>query len=305
MKFVRNSIFYITLLFYFLGPVAFFVAQLSNSYGWDLTFLEKNISFYQTTQNYFLSIILGVLSLLFGYAFYKGGVLKYRVSDISGIFGILIALLSLCFIPFFPIFSWVFMFAGFLCLYSTLVPLVSKLYEKMKGNDWEKGAVTAFFAYIIWYFCSYESNILLSNIFAVDPKHFPYTQLIGGIVVLSPLIFFISFVSLCVFSWKLLTLKKSNEKSSFLFLNGMITSMFLFIFSLAFASGGTNIIKNVASVVDFNPNSFCEGVSDNEGVIYLDPTYNLILVTGIDKEGEHSYIPKICKQELNKEINKD
>lgn len=302
---LRNAIFYIVLFFYFLGPVAFFIAKLSTDFGWGLVWLEENLSFYEATQRYFLSFFLALGSIGFSYAFYKDGVLKYRLSDISGIIGIVVALLSLCFIPFFSIFSWIFMFAGFLCLYSVLVPLISKIYAKMSGNNWEKGAVTGLISFVIFYFASYESNILLSQIFAVDPKHLPYTQLIGSVVVLSPWLFVLSIFSLSYFIWKLLRSTKDDSKYSFLFLNGMIASMFLFIFSLVFVGGGTKIIENVASIADFNPNSICENSSGYEGVIYLDPVYNLILVEKEDEKGAREYIPKECKPVLNKPINRD
>ena len=302
---LRNTIFYTVLFFYFLGPVAFFIAKLSTEYGWGLALLEENLSFYEATQRYFLSFFLALGSIVFGCAFYKDGILKYRLSDISGIVGIVIALLSLCFIPFFSVFSWVFMFAGFLCLYSVLVPLVSKILEKMGGNNWEKGAVTGLVSFAILYFSSYESNILLSEIFSIDPKHLPYTQIIGGVVVLSPWVFVFSMFSLSYFIWKLLRANKDDSKYSFLFLNGMIASMFLFIFSLAFVGGGNTIIENVAAKVDFNPSSICEGGSEYDGVIYLDPVYNLILIDEEDEKGAHTYTVKECKPVLNKPIKSD
>lgn len=296
----RNTVFYVVLFFYFLGPVAFFIAKLSTDYGWGLALLEENIFFYEATQRYFLSFFLALGSVVFGYAFYKDGILKYRLSDISGIVGIVIALLSLCFMPFFSAFSWIFMFAGFLCLYSVLVPLLSKIYEKMDGNNWERGAVTGLISFGILYFSSYESNILLSKIFAVDPKHFPYTQIIGCVVVLSPWVFVLSIFSLSYFIWKLMRVKKDDSKYSFLFLNGMVASMFLFIFSLVFVGGGTRIIENVAAKVDFNPSSICTGGSEYDGVIYLDPVYSLILIDEKNKKGAHTYTVKECKPVLNK-----
>jgi hypothetical protein len=85
----------------------------------------------------------------------------------------------------------------------------------------------------------------------------------------------------------------------------MIASMFLFIFSLAFVGGGGSIIKNVASSVDFNPNSICKDISKNDGIIYLDPVYNLIIVNGKNEEEKHTYTIKECQPALNKPIKRD
>lgn len=292
---MRNIIFYIVLFFYLLGPVAFFFAKISTDYNLGLTWLEEHLSLYEATQRYFLSTILGLGSLSFGIAFYRNGVFQYRLSEISGICGIIIALTSLCLVPFWSIFSWIFMLAGFLCLYSVLVPIVTFLYKKMEGNSWEKGAVTAFVSFLILYFVSYQSNILISNIFEVDPKHFPFTHVIAGIVVLAPFVFLLSLILLICFICVLMRTKEGKGERSFLSLNGMIASMFLFIFSLAFVGGGSSIIKNVASVVDFNPSSICENAKKSLGVIYLDNRYELIL---INEKQQNKHIYELAKCEI-------
>lgn len=291
---MKKTIFLIVLVAYIAGPLLYFIAKTSLDYGFGFTFVEEYIGTFETIQTYFLSTIAGMGALLIFYAFYEDGISKYSLSNIAGIIGICATLLSLSVIRFAPVFVWVLLVSGILCLYSISVPIISSIYKKMDGNDWEKGAVTATLGFFLLYWLGYKSDIVINTIFLVDPKHFSYSKFIAGLVVLSPYIFAASFGFILYFSFKAFTAKKGSCNKSFFTLNGMFSSIVLFIFSFTLWGGGNVVIKNTASVVDFNPYSICSNITNKEGVIYLDPKYHLVLVNGKDEENHHTYTVTHC-----------
>jgi len=279
-----KKLFFVSLTICFLLLIPFSIASLSYSWGMGLEFMERNIDLFETIWRYSSSLILITLCLAFGYVFYKDGISRYRISEISGIIGIFTFMLSLIFLSIWPVFSWGILISGILCFYAASVPTINMIYEKMNINNWEKGTIAALISFILLYFISYKSNILINDIFSVDPKHFYFTKFIAGIIVVAPCIFVISFLSLVYNLYKM----AKNDNNLFYFFTGFIASYCFLISSLAFNAGGSTIIRNFASVVDFNSNSICMNVDKSHGVIYLDNIYQLIL---IDKKenGIHSY----------------
>lgn len=294
---MRKLSFYIFLALYLCGPLLYFIAKISSDYSLGIGWLEHNIKSYKTIQDVFLTLVFGVGSIVFSLAFYKDGIFKYQLSDISGVIGIVLSLLSLCLMLFWSIFIWLFAFSGVLCLYASLVPLINEIYKKMDGNNWEKSAVTAVLSLVVLFFINFKSNILLNDIFSVDPKHFPYTKMIAGLVVVSPYLFLISFFSLLFLVFKLITFKKDGGSHSFIVLNGMLASVMVFAFSFILEVGGDVAIKNAASTLDFNSKSICLNVSEGTGVIFMDDKYDLILLDK-KKKSEHIYQLARCNKDV-------
>ena len=290
---MRNYFFYPLVFLYLFGPLLFFIAKISLDYDLNISWLKNNIKIYETIQNIFLGLVFFSGSITFGLAFWKDGAFKYNLSDISGIIGIVISLLSLSMMLIWSVFFWGFVLSGILCLYAACAPLLNAIYRKMEGNSWEKGTITAALSFFILFIISYKSNILLNNLFLVDPKHFPFTKIITGFVVASPVCFIISFISLLILSFKLMRLRNESGTYSFWMLNGMLASMTVFTLSFTLSLGGDKLIKNVASTVDFNSKNICSNVEANIGVIYLDNKYDLILLDTM-KAKEHYYSIQKC-----------
>ena len=125
-------------------------------------------------------------------AFWLDGIAKYEISIIAGVLGITISLLSFAIDPFYPNIIWGLLVAGIFCLYSYIAPVVTQFYNNMGNNNWEKNAITAIISFTLIYLLSFNADILLSNIFLVDPKHFFHSRLIAIIFILAPFALIIS-----------------------------------------------------------------------------------------------------------------
>jgi len=276
---------------------------------WFLDFAGVKIPWFITLSNYYyIAIKVGVmlltvrLGVLMGWVFWQNKIFKYRLSEIAGIIGIIVFIISMGLLLFFPIFIWFFLLAGLLCLYAVIVPVFNVIYERMGGNKWEAGAVFAVVSFALLYYMGYKSNIRLNEIFAVDPKHFPFTKTIASIVQVAPAGIAISLIAML--SFYLASNKKRNiadhdvEKSDagrqlFLSFNGIFASLILLVLSIALTANGDAIIKNSAATMDFNARSVCQNVEAASGVIYLDNKYELILIDQMVKE-QHRYTVSTC-----------
>lgn len=289
---MRGLIFYVLFFIYFIGAVAAFLAQTSHTYGWGFVWLESNVSIFSTIQISFSSVILGIGGIFLGWAFLNDGILKYKLSEISGMIGVVIALLSFGLMLFWPVFTWLMFLAGTLCLYAVVSPAANAIYKNIKCSRWEAGGLTALFSFLFLFFTGWLSNVIINDVFEVDPKHFPLTKVVAVVVVLSPLLFVISSFALLFFIYKLIKGKDEGSFNLFLSFNGVIAFISVFIFSFTMSLGGKTVIRNAASLLDFNAKSICSNVSEGEGVIYLDNKYELVLV---DKEEGTKHIYNIIK----------
>ncbi len=295
--------FYNSLIFFcVLTGVIFAIKMTLPFFGIKIPWFESYSHYHEVIVNTLASIVMIILSLFVGFAFWQDKIFQYRLSEISGILGIILFLFSAGMLIFWQVFVWCFLLAGILCLYSVVVPLFNKIYDKLKGNNWEAGALFAIFSFILLYFTGYKSNIRLNRIFAVDSRHFTYSKALASVVELSPYIAVISLISLVCFLGALRNKKNSNNKTPennnagkilFLSWNGSFASISLFIFSLALIRSGDIVIKNTAFALDFNARSICQNVDKKAGVLYLDNKYELILVDRV-VEKQHSYQVMKC-----------
>ncbi|MCS3432679.1 hypothetical protein [Klebsiella sp. BIGb0407] len=283
---MRKILFFIFLTIFLLDSILFFIASSSEHFGMGFDFLEQKITYFETIQRWSILFILTTFCFSFGHTIYHDGIFKYKVSEISGIFGIIAFMISFSFSVIWPVFSWGVLIAGALCFYAISVPVINIIYEKMNGNKWEKGTVTALISFMVLYFINYKSNIIINDIFAVDPKHFYFTKFIASVIIVAPYVFVISIISLLYNIYKIS--KNKDDGNLFYFFTGFLASCCFLISSIAFTVGGNNIIRNVASIVDFNSKSICVNVDKSHGVIYLDDKYQLILIDKKEK-GIHRY----------------
>lgn len=299
---MSKNFYNVLIFFYVLAGAIYGVEIILSLLHMRIDWLENYIRYYDVFINVIHSIGMIILSLLIGFAFWQDKIFKYKLSEISGILGIILFLFSAGMLMFWPKFVWCFMFAGILCLYAVVVPLFNIIYDKLNGNNWEAGALFAILSFVFLYFTGYKSNIRLNKIFAVDPRHFPFSKTLAGIVEISPYIALISVVSLVCFLGTLKNKKVSdneisakNNAGKYLFLswNGSFASISLIIFCLALIKGGDVVIKNTAFALDFNTTSICQNVDKKAGVIYLDNKYELILVDLI-VEKQHTYHVMKC-----------
>ncbi|PKH25317.1 hypothetical protein CIG19_05635 [Enterobacterales bacterium CwR94] len=287
---------FVFVLFFLAGPVALLLSEIPLIFGLHIQWLEKHTHIFALIQTILLISVFIIFTLLFSVAFFKDGIFKYTFSEISGIAGIagiVLFLLSSSLMVFFPFFSWLAILGGLFCLYTVFVPLITLIHKKMDGNNWEKAAVGAILSFVFLYYTGYKSNILINDIFSVDAHHFLFTKIIAIATIISPALTIISLFPL--FHYSNLFRKRESEKSdSFFVLNSFLASFCLMVFSILMLSNGKDLVKNVASTVDFNARSICSNVSNGEGVIYLDDRYELILVDKIDNN-QHQYEIRKCE----------
>lgn len=291
---MQRGIAYLLLFFLFLGPVAAFLADISLTSGWGLPWLDDNIGFFKTVKIYYVSFILIAGGLVYLCAFLDDDIKKYRLPWIAGIIGIIISLISYSLSLLWPVFIWGALISGVLCFYAALTPIIDGFNKKVGSNVWEKSVAMAFVSFLFIYYTGYQSNILINNTFMVDARHFPYTRIVASIVILSPYAFFFSAALLCFACYKMIR-GNIDGQQHFLVVNGFMASISLFIFSGSIVTNGPQLIKNVASVVDFNANSICANVNREFGVIYLDERYEKVL---IDEGVKNSHVYKIMQCDI-------
>lgn len=296
-------------LFYLVAAVIFVVGITLSSLGVSNPWFESYNHYYNIAVNISASFVMVVSGGLIGWAFWDDEIIKYRVSEICGIIGIILFLLSAGLLIIWPVFVWFFMIAALLCSYSLIAYVYNMINDRIRVNNWEKAVISAFFSFVFLYFIGYKSNIRINKIFAVDPKHFPFTKTLAGIVEFAPYMAITSLLMFFCFLYAVRPKKKRNSeisqvsfdqepgddnsgKNLFFIYNGMFASFGMFIFSLSLINAGDIFIKNAASVLDFNSKSICRNVGERTGVIYLDNKYELILV---DQRVEKQHIYKVQK----------
>ncbi|POP42816.1 hypothetical protein CHU32_10550 [Superficieibacter electus] len=297
------------LLFYLVAAVIFGVGIILSLLGVSNPWFESYNHYYTIAVNTGASLVMVVVGGLIGWAFWDDEIIKYRVSEVCGIIGIILFLLSAGLLMIWPVFVWFFMIAGLLCSYSVIAYVFNMINDRIRVSNWERAVIGAVFTFVFLYFIGYKSNVRINKVFAVDPKHFPFTKTLAGIVELSPYMAIASLLMLFCFLFALRPKKESNSevpqvslnqepgennsgKNLFFIYNGVFASIGMFVFSLALIHAGDAFIKNAASVLDFNSESICRNISEKTGIIYLDNKYELILV---DQPVEKQHIYKVQK----------
>lgn len=296
--------------FYTVAAVIFGIGIILSFLGVSNPWFESYNRYYTVTVNISATLVMLVMGALIGWAFWDEQIFKYGISEICGIIGIILFLLSAGLLMIWPVFFWLFMVAGLLCLYSVIAYVFNIIYDKVRVSNWDKLVIPAVFSFGFVYLIGYKSNIRINKVFAVDPKHFPFTKTLAGIVEISPYITVMSLILFAYFLFILYYKKKSNIENSglnsgeklgennsgktlFLIYNSGAASFVIFIFSVALMHSGDGFIKNAASVLDFNSKSICRNVDKQSSVIYLDNKYDLILVDQI-VEKQHVYKVQKC-----------
>ncbi len=287
-----KAILHLVFLILIIFLLAWVLYESSSFLGFTVTWQYIKIS-QEKTVGLMALVVFGLFSLYLSAAFYNDGVFKYRTSEISGIIGVTLGFVSLSLMILLPFFSWLLLISGMLCLYSALTPFINEINKRM--NNWEKGSITAILAFLVLFYLNYKSNILINEVFFVDPKHFAFTRIISAFIVASPLLFLISIFTLVTIAIMLSLKKNRIENNNFTLICSILAALTTFLFSFPLINNGKHIIENVASVVDFNSKSICLNVKGNAGVIYLDDRYNLILTDNVNNK-MHNYKIEICQR---------
>lgn len=294
-----------------LGPLAYGILNVFLFFDIGGYNFKELASFSEFALKIYASGILIFFLVALIFAFFSLNLKKYRLSYISGIFGAIAFPAGVVLTLYFPFGLWVVLIAGALCLYSLATPVITGIIDRMGGNAWEVAAVTGLLSFVLAYWVGYQADIMLNQIFGVDPRHFTYSRYVAGFVVISPYICIASFFSLIfyLFSFCSKGNKGLEEDSSsnvgkkksisdgaknFMYMTGFFSSYVVFSFSIVFWEHGEIALKKIANVVDFNPVSICSNIENNFDVVYLDKIYNLVLVSRKNSDGEYLYNVAKC-----------
>lgn len=240
-------------------------------------------------QSVFTLVVVIFALVLWVCAFSKDGVAKYNIHDIAGIIGIGMFLAAFAGVIFGLSLSYLFVIGGFFCVYCVLVPLVKLFTEKFSNNKWEPALVWAVLASISLYVMSTFSDIIINEIFGVDAKFFSQTKPIAMLLVATPVTALISFVCLLI---SIIPIFRKSGKVDFYWLNGFVASYAVLVSSLAYGGNISAVLEKTATFADFNSNHPCKLDETVKGVVFLDPTFQNVLV--YDPSSETKYKVKTC-----------
>lgn len=219
-----------------------------------------------------------------------------NIDTICALFSILMFIVAL----FFPQIAILFILLIWINLYCFMTRLVEQVNNKFKSEDnpsKEKSSFTyeKFFFWaiplsLVLYFLSYQADITLNEIFKVDPKHFTNTKPFAMLIELAPYLMIFTGLSLIILSIFLINQKENNQLISYF--SYLFSCLILMAISMIFIEDNEQVIRKYADTVDFNPKNVCNvklNLGEKQtGTIYLDPSYNTVLLS-IEKKDSTLY----------------
>lgn len=250
---------------------------------------ESTVKFLENIQFVFTLIAVVFAIAVWVCGFTNDGVVKYNIHDIAGIIGVGMFLVAFAGMILGFSLSYLFVIGGFFCVYCVLVPLVKLFTEKFSDNKWEPAVIWTILASISIYVMSMFSDIIINETFGVDAKFFGHTKPITMLLVATPVTALISFICLFI---SIIPFFRQKGEFNFYRVNGFVASYAVLVTSLAYGGNISAVLEKTAAFADFNSNHPCKVDKTIKGVIFLDPTFQNVLV--YEPGDEEKYKVKAC-----------
>ncbi|WEM43502.1 hypothetical protein PTW35_06840 [Photobacterium sp. DA100] len=241
---------------------------------------EETLKNLHSIGTYVYSFFVFVLFIVWSTAIVIDKISKYKIHEIAGFIGIGLSLLCLAAMPFSPFFTYAFISASFLCLYSSIIPIINSTLPKFSNKNWEPAFLFSVILSIFLYFANVIGSAVINAIFAIDASYFPKTIVFAMLLLGALLSLIVSFICIVyIFIRILMKNDDKNKKPGFDFFHStmFMAAFSLFIFSDAIINNPIGFIEKVATNYDFNSYHFCKFDDEVKGVITLDPAHTTVL----------------------------